>query len=116
MTSDGKKTGGRVKGSVNTKVKKRRILEANAMKHLKNKILSNWTELFEAQLLLATGVKVQKTIGDKEVVFTKPPDAMAGQYLMNTVVGKPKETHNVNSTVQIPEIVYKLVKGINAKQ
>jgi hypothetical protein len=47
--------------------------------------------ILEAQYDLALGVRVKEVKGEKERVYTKPPDKEAGQYLLNRVMGKPVE-------------------------
>jgi hypothetical protein len=43
-------------------------------------------------IALAKGVTVQEVTAEGEtVVFTRPPDYRAGQYLMDRIMGKPKE-------------------------
>lgn len=74
---------------------------------LVNKVQENWDELLEAMMNLAKGVYVQdiklddngNTIDQK--VYRQKPDREVGKYLMDQVIGKPKESMNIEGKINL---------------
>jgi hypothetical protein len=66
-----------------------------------HKIKDRLPEIVEAQIALALGVMVEDTnpITHEVAVYQKPPDAKAGQYLMDRLMGKPTERKEVDANV-----------------
>lgn len=62
--------------------------------------------LIENMFILACGVTVKETDSKtgKERVYTKPPDYRANEYLINRVMGKPKESVEVDTPPDSPLI------------
>lgn len=77
------------------------------------KIQEDWTDIIAAQADLAKGLWVKEFVKDPKTgktimgpdgrpttkVYMRKPDKDAGQYLMNQVIGKPKETQVVEGKV-----------------
>lgn len=61
------------------------------------RIVDRLPELIDAQFDLALGVTVQDV--DREtggtIVYTRPPDSKAGQYLIDRIMGKPTQHQEV---------------------
>lgn len=75
-------------------------------------VKQEWNDIVAAQAELAKGVYVKEFIKDKNgkiqfgpdgrpvtKVYLTKPDKDAGQYLMNQIIGKPKETQVVEGKV-----------------
>lgn len=64
---------------------------------LVNKVNEHVEDIVEAQVDLARGLWIRERVKDKngqtveQKVYQKAPDKDAGQYLLNQVIGKPKE-------------------------
>ena len=64
---------------------------------LVTKVNEHMNDIVEGQVELARGLWYKDIVRDKEgnyidaKVYQKPPDKDAGQYLLNQVIGKPKE-------------------------
>lgn len=87
--------GGRPKGSVGT-----HTLEASKLREfIIEKVGQNAEPLLQAKMALALGHKVMTTNGS--VVYTKSPDGNAIQYLLNQVVGKPRDTIELHDDVRL---------------
>lgn len=71
---------------------------AGAIARAEKQIRDRLPELIAAQFDLALGVTVEEV--DREsgatVVYRKPPDAKAGQYLIDRIMGKPTERQEVS--------------------
>lgn len=63
------------------------------------KIANKRAKLIEAQIDLAVGYSYIDEKGDK--VYTKAPDATTGQYLLNQLIGKPKESIEVKEEIRL---------------
>lgn len=91
----GKKTGGRVKGSVNkSKDEIKELLDANV----------DWSVLVGKLVELSNGVSIVK-INEKgqQIVYQNPPDSTASKILLEYRYGKPQQ--KVELSGQVTEIV-----------
>src|SRR3990167_4442998 len=69
------------------------IAAAKAREHLVNSIAEEMEPIVTAQKEAAKGMYVEKEIGKKKViVYRITPDLKAGEYLLNQVAGKARET------------------------
>lgn len=72
-------------------------------------IAEHLPQAIKNMIVLANGVTVQEELtgdGVTPIVYTRPPDRQANEYLINRVMGKPTEKiqADVNSRVEIAEI------------
>lgn len=71
---------------------KKEVLYAPSIRKAEKQIRDHLPQIVESMIALAKGVTVQEVTAEGEtVVFTRPPDYRAGQYLMDRIMGKPKE-------------------------
>lgn len=56
-------------------------------------------KLIEAQLDVAIGYSYVNEDGKK--IYTKPPNASTGEYLLNQLIGKPKESIEVKEEIRL---------------
>lgn len=56
-------------------------------------------KLIEAQLDVAIGYSYITESGKK--IYTKPPNASTGEYLLNQLIGKPKESVDVKTEIRL---------------
>lgn len=63
------------------------------------KIKDRLPEIVEAQITLALGVWVKEETELGQVVYQKPPDFRAAQYLMDRLMGKPVERTEIDANV-----------------
>lgn len=73
---------------------------------LEMRVRENWNEILEAQIQAAKGInyetKIQGPDGETNViVYSKAPDLRVGQYLIDQVVGKPKERMDIKGNVTL---------------
>lgn len=90
MVKGGKRPGaGRKQGSKSKKT----IEQEKALEVLREEIRKNWGELLQSKLELAKGIWVERRIGkNRAFVYREKPDSQSLEYLFSMVVGKPKET------------------------
>lgn len=69
---------------------------AGAVAAAERQIRDRLPEIVESMITLALGVTVQETQDNTTVVYQKPPDRAAGQYLMDRLMGKPTERQEVS--------------------
>jgi hypothetical protein len=71
--------------------KSRREKHAAVIEAAEDQIAGRMTEIIAAQFELALGVTVQETdpATGGVTVYTEPPNAKAGQYLIDRILGKP---------------------------
>lgn len=69
-------------------------------------------QFLENMVLLANGVFVEENTpeGDR-LVFQRPPDRQANQYLIDRILGKPTERHEL--TGEEGEPLFKVYEGID---
>lgn len=76
---------------------------AGAVRASEKKIVDRLPEIVDAQIGLALGIQVQEV--DKqtgaEIVYSVPPDAKAGQYLMNRILGMPVAKVDTNGETKL---------------
>lgn len=78
-----------------------------ARKRAVDKINENWDEIIQGQIELAKGIWVEQEVMNKEgvlvdvKVYQKEPSKDAAQYLANQVIGKPKESMNIEGKVNL---------------
>jgi len=108
MARGGKRPGaGRKKGSKNKKT----IAQEQALLVLREEILKEWGDLIKAKMNLAKGVYYEKKVVDKETgetkteIYRKLPDGASLEWLFSIVVGKPKESLDVN----YPNLPYQII-------
>lgn len=73
----------------------------SAIAKAEKRLADRLPDLLENMLVLANGVAIQDTNSEGEpVVYTRPPDRAANEYLINRVMGKPieKSESDVNLT------------------
>jgi len=82
----------------------------NAFEYFANKaqefLAPRLEQLLQAQFELAIGVKTADG-------YVKPPDARAGQYLIDRVCGKPKETSSIEVSV-VQKFIVGLLKEVES--
>lgn len=68
---------------------------AGAVARAEKKIRDRLPEIVDAMIELALGVVVDELnpVTNQRMVYQKPPDRGAGQYLMDRIMGKPTERH-----------------------
>lgn len=99
-----KKVGGKKKGSKNKKT----IEQELALEFLRARIREYWEELINIEIELAKGIWVERKIGKEIVkVYKKEPDSKTLEYLLSMVVGKPKETVEL----ELPNSLVDLIKN-----
>lgn len=64
-----------------------------------NKIALRRQQLVDSQLDIAIGYSYITEKGDK--VYTKAPNASTGEYLLNQLIGKPKESIEVKEEIRL---------------
>jgi hypothetical protein len=65
---------------------------ATAIARAEKRIADRLPQLIDNLIALADGVTVQEVDKDGEaVIFTRPPDFKANEYLINRILGKPTE-------------------------
>ncbi len=69
---------------------------AVAREEIVEEINRNKKELLKAQIESAKGLHYINAEG--KVVYTKVPNTAAGEYLLNQLIGKPKESIEIKST------------------
>jgi hypothetical protein len=73
------------------------------------RILDRLPQLVDNLLLLADGVTVAELSGEERIVYSKPPDRQANEYLVNRIMGKPTERQELTgedgNPIQVIEIV-----------
>ena len=103
-----KNKGGRPKGSVSEATK----IGIELRKKLAQAVQKRWKEIEQANFSLALGHYQEKTVGDDEVIVYKtPPDPTMLKYLGDQVIGKAKDTleiDNPNENQGLKEINDKL--------
>lgn len=71
---------------------------ARPVARAEKQIVDALPQIVDAQIALALGVMVQEV--DKEsgalIVYQRPPDAKAGQYLIDRILGKTTERHEIS--------------------
>lgn len=98
-----KKVGGKKKGSKHKKT----IEQEMALEILRKEIRKYWGELIKTKVELAKGIYVEKKVpvgkGAKKmlvIVYKKTPDGKSLEWLIEMVVGKPKESVEVSGEVK----------------
>jgi hypothetical protein len=66
-----------------------------AINRAEKKIVDKLPSIVDSMIELAEGVKVEEysIVDDKMVVYQRPPDRAACQYLIDRILGKPTEKH-----------------------
>ena len=64
-----------------------------------NKIAQRRQQLIDSQLDIAIGYSYVNEDGKK--IYTKPPNASTGEYLLNQLIGKPKESIDVKTEIRL---------------
>ncbi len=113
-----KKIGGKKKGSKHkTTIQKELVLE-DIKRNVEQQIMGDMKTLVKVKMESAKGLYAEDKSG---IVFQKDPDGKAGEYLIDRVLGKPKErveTEAINPVQQILLVVMQnkevLVQPINA--
>ena len=103
-----KKKGGRPKGSFNWTT-----AQARMIKEFQKSIKKNWKKIIDTNLYLALGqMKYNKVNGKRVMVYTTAPDRKTLEFLTAHIVGKPKETVELNAQlpVSIEVVRYKSKK------
>lgn len=94
-----KKRGGIRKGSGRPKAT-HTIQSENMRKFVIDEISKKMSPILQAQIDAAIGISVSvkdKVTGKIVKTYLKAPDTTVGQYLLNQVIGKPKETLDLNT-------------------
>lgn len=84
---------------------KRDVVPDEIRAKLINSVDENWDSLMDALLDLATGVWVKEDVVGKNGilvdvrVYQKPPDREVVKYLTDQVIGRPKESMNIEKKV-----------------
>ena len=74
---------------------------------LVNTVNENWDELIQAIMDLAQGIWMQEKVTDKNGVlidvrvYQQKPDREVAKYLTDQVIGKPKESMNIEGRVAL---------------
>ena len=68
----------------------------NSRERVIHKVNKKLDKLIDAQVDLATGLYYVTT--DGKHVYTKPPNGSTGEYLLNQLIGKPKENIEIKNT------------------
>lgn len=74
---------------------RKREKHAGAIAKAEQKIAQKLPTLIDNMLLLANGVTVSEVIDGMPVIYTRPPDRAANEYLINRIMGKPIERKEV---------------------
>lgn len=91
MTSEGKKSGGRLPGTPNRRnANVRHIIDDNV----------DFNKVIAAMYKLAIGVKVLRTTDDGREVYLKPPDPQAAKLLLAYRYGIPKQEIAISATAE----------------
>lgn len=73
-------------------------------------IADNLQAIIKAQIGLALGIWVEETDKDgKRIVYSTPPDRKAGEYLINRILGRPTEHHEIDVNNEAPLLVTEVV-------
>lgn len=67
-----------------------------AISKAERRICDRLPELIDNLFILAAGVTVQEIDKDGIIVYTRPPDRQANEYLINRILGKPTERQEVS--------------------
>lgn len=90
---------GRKKGALNIKT----VMEVEARDILVNRLLTQWQAVADISLDIALGKIVCVRIeGKRKHVYTRPPDERMLQFIIETVIGKPKQP--VSGSINFPEL------------
>jgi len=106
-THGGKRLGaGKKKGSKTAKT----IKKEEAEKIFFQEVLKEFLPLIKAKLELAKGLMVEKNNGDGAmVVFQREPDSRSLEWLIERVLGKLKETHELPQLEELTKAMQQLL-------
>lgn len=68
---------------------------AGAIARAENQIVDRLPELIDNMFMLAAGVLVEEETPAGVMVFKRPPDRAANEYLINRIMGKPIERQEI---------------------
>lgn len=86
--------------------KRKSVLYESAINKAERRIADRLPRLIENLEALADGVTVQEetNLGGK-VIYTRPPDRAANEYLANRVMGKPTEHTELEAGVELAKLL-----------
>lgn len=102
------------------KTKRRRLTPKEALSRAEERLARDVLRRIQAMERLAEGVWVEETLdGERRIVYRKPPDRLALQYLIDRAMGRPPQSYEVTgegggpieflpwlpSTAQQPEVI-----------
>lgn len=90
---------------------------AGAIVKAEKQIRDRLPEIVDAQISLALGITVQdKDSAGNTIVYSRPPDVKAGQYLIDRIMGKPTQRQEISgpdtTPIQVEHIPYEYKNAI----
>lgn len=103
------------KGNTLSRGKQKKTIEKEmALEEMRKEILKEWKPLIDVKMALAKGIKmVSYKLGkDTPVIYEKAPDGNSIEYLISMVVGKPKESLEVEGKIELEATIQQVISKV----